>query len=374
MDEEPLSTEKKSWSQSILGRIPGTSAHAKRRTERLFSDDNFNSSELTTYEAGVLDDSIQEKYIPSLTKSHRARVAGALIGVVAPVEFLLIGAVTLAASASSTTGAWYSITLKEMKEKFERMGLNLTSNLLKADMLANSLSMYAGVGLAHRTIAYPAVTEAFQNPNQETIVKATISCIASGIVHLKLEEILRNKEDASIQFDYNDATLAGMTEEQQRFFSKAVSEVEGALTTLPNQEQGVNLNRKLFACVRALSELVQKFDAENRHEGSFQEIADTLSGQQDSYDADMKPFVDLVVRVVSELVKVLDFDEELSGAITSKMDILTKLDTQPDNGNESAQTVIAVVSDALPEIIKFIEQRGEKGIREVPSEEIQELE
>jgi len=60
----------------------------------------------------------------------------------APVQLLILLVVTLSGSANSTTGSWYSITLKEMKEKFEGMGLSLTSKLLTADTIANPLATY----------------------------------------------------------------------------------------------------------------------------------------------------------------------------------------------------------------------------------------
>jgi hypothetical protein len=277
---------------------------------------------------------------------------------VAPYEFLLIGAVVLAASASSTTGAWYSITLKEMKEKFEGMGLSLTSKLLKADMTANSLSMYAGIGFAHRLIAYPAIMEFVQDPNEVTFAKALTFVLVSGLLHNKIGGILRDKENASVQFDYNDATLAGMTEEQQKFFAEAISDVRKELDGVKNLDSGVNYNHTVYRCVNALTFMVQGCDIHERHQNVFDEIKQLGNGLAENYESNLEPFAEYFLQVVTRLIDVLDFEEGVKMLLKSQ---LKQLDAS-DNQEGSHQKLSAIAANVIPVITKFLQEKGEKGV------------
>lgn len=347
--------------RKVLERIPGTQEHGERKAAKLFSEAEFSHDDLTGHEAGVLAESVEAKYVPALVTSFRARIKGLIVGVVAPYEFLLIGAVTLAASAAGTTGAWYSITLKEMKAKFENMGLSLTSKLLDSDMLANSFSIYAGVGFAYKSIAFPSLKKFISDPTKENFLEFAVAVAVTGIIHGTLEGILSKKEAASIQFDFNDATLAGMTEEQQKFFSKAVSEVEGAQSGFQVGETGTATNRRIFKCATTLSALVQKFDVSGAHAAVFGEVGKELGELEDNYEADTKPFIELFVSVVEKVVSILILEEATSKRISGKVKLLKELAEGDDD--DTPQKVVAIITDTIPEVIKFMEQKGEKGIK-----------
>lgn len=352
---------------SILKFIPGTHEHATRRVNWLFNDANFSSPELTGREAAVLQESEDRKYIPAVVSSQRARYFGALVGMFAPEQFLLIWAVTLAASAAATTGAWYSITLKEMKNKFEKMWLNLTWDLLKADLMANSLWMYAWIGLAHKTIAFPSIVDAIQNPTKENIIKCLFDLWLSWGIHFILKRILHFKENSSIQYDFNDATLAGMTEEQQRFFSKAISEVHNLLWKLQSPEHSTSFNRTFFWCTQALCQLVKKFDTENVHENVFKDIDLEISRQSDNYSLEFIPFIDLFVWIVKKLIWILNIDNSVQSQISNKIWLIKKLkSSNTDDPIHNNNKIVAIVSDIIPIIVQFLEQKWEKGIKPGP--------
>jgi hypothetical protein len=340
-------------------RIPGTEAHVDARINKVFDDTNFDPEALTTHEAVVLEESVEEKYKPSLVASERTRYLGAVIGAIAPYEFLLIGAVTLAASAFSTTGAWYSITLKEMKEKFEGMGLSLTEKLLKADMIANSLSMYAGVGFAYREMVGSAVQDMVNDPNAVNAIRAAVSLVGAGAVHGALETILKNKEEASVQFDFNDATLAGMTEAQQKFFAQAVSDIQKELDGLDAQKPGVNFNRALLRSVNALIDMVETIDVEGIYRYKFAALDESSNELASDYNDEPKKFIAFLASTLMEVVNMLDFDEEQVEQFKKQLGSLTK----ENGGDQSVYNLAsAVVADVLPQITGLVQDRGEKAI------------
>lgn len=341
--------------KGLAERIPGTEAHADNVVREAFKGDEFDESNLTTSEAAILEQSLKEKYIPAMRNSMRAKYLGLVIGALAPFEFLLIGAVTLAASASSTTGAWYSITLKEMKAKFEKMGLNLSSKLLKADMMANALSMYSGVGFAYRKIAYPEVEELINHPSTVNALRATVALVASGLIHGSIRSIIRNKETASIQFDFNDATLGGMTEEQQRFFSHAINEVNLAMSDIKSSRDNIALNRATLKCLTELQKLIKKFDIEDAHKETFAEIEAGLKSQENEYGENLDPFLQLAITTLEKILGVLDLEDEQRKAFLSKVQAISTTNTP--------QKFIAILSDIIPEITKFLEGKGEKGVK-----------
>ena len=344
-----------------LALIPGTKAHVDKTVERLFGEEMFDRTTLSESESRVLEASKKDKYGPAILESARARYLGAVVGAIAPYDFLLIGSVILASSAASTTGAWYNITLKEMKAQFEKMGLNLTSKLLKSDMLANAFAMYTGIGFGYKAIALPAIQDMVQEPNAINGIRATVALLISGTIHKVLESILSNKEEASIQFDYNDATLAGMTEEQQRFFAKAVSEVGGALDNLKTITNPIQTNRAAHKCIRSLTDLVRKFDVQGTHSETFQKIDSLMDGQEKNYDTGLKPFMHMFSDIITKLSSIVNLTPAMIAKLEEKARIIS-LWANEENEHTQAQFV-AVVTETVPIIFDLFERNGERALK-----------
>ncbi len=347
--------------QCILSYIPGTSSHAERKVSWFFSSETFDHEELTTSEVWLLDESKDDKYIPAIQEWCRSRYQWLLIWALAPYEFLLIWIVLLSASANSTTWAWYSITLKEMKEKFEGMWLSLTSRLLSSDVSANALATYAGIGFAYKKLIYDSLIEFSSKPDSSSFIRFISGVWVTALIHTKLEKILANKEQASIQFDFNDATLAWMTEEQQKFFSKSINEVSGQLDRLRQSTSDIEMTRSILWVSRSLIELIRVFDIENLYDNNFKNLEQTLSAEEDNYTWDIPRFLWIMEEVFWKILTICNFSTDVKDQVQGKIWVLH------DKTNHSPDIVQSLLNDIVPVMMKEIERFWEKIIKKEAS-------
>lgn len=346
---------------SILEFVPWTDAHAKKKVESLFSSKTFDHDQLTTGEAWLLSESINDKYIPSIKEGARSRYHGLIIWTVAPYEFLLLGLVLLSASANSTTGAWYSITLKEMKQKFEWMWMSLTTKLLWSDISANALATYAGIWFAYKALIFNNLMAFAQNPTVSGFVQLAGWIWVTALIHSKLEWILSRKEDASIQFDFNDATLAGMTEEQQKFFSKSINEVTQSLERLSGDKSNIELGRVIYGTMKSLVDIVKVFDVEGRKNTEFSEIYKDLADLENNFKAEIDNYFELPNKIFDKLSVICDFSESLKIKFKSYSELLS---FTADNEEDRRNAVIAGLHEIIPLVMGELEDGWEKIILE----------
>jgi hypothetical protein len=185
---------------------------------------------LTSREDAIIQESIEQKYAPALRNSL------VLTFIAAPGFLLSNAAETIAVLAviSSVTGiAWFTISLKEVKEKFSRFGLELTKNMLQAFFITVFLLTVVSV----QSLFGSSVLIAQLRDN------SVISVIAYSITLVVILYVVYKLTMATIQFDANDAMLAGSTDVAKQFFEHAQSSLNRTAALLRNKHDlhGANL-------------------------------------------------------------------------------------------------------------------------------------
>lgn len=326
---------------NIKDYIPGTREHATKRVDRLFGKELIDMDKLSPSDRNTLQDSITTKYVSGIVASYMARYLGLVVGMVAPEAFLLLGAVTLSSPANSTTGAWFSITLEKIKKQLNALGMDLTTKLLKADMSANALSIFSGIGYACRTIAYPALRDAMEDPTLSSISRATFLGIVTALLSHSLVRVLDNKEDAAIQFDFNDATLTGSAEAMKRYYESYVS-VNGVIKELPKSE-GILLYRSIYEVLKAIVKMIDDINLIETigvDENKLSNIKGRIANLENEYE-DSKLFIVTFIDAVRILLNVLG--DEAKTTVENKLQILSNA-SENDN---SEQKVKAIITDTV---------------------------
>jgi uncharacterized membrane protein len=176
----------------------------------------------------MADDSVKEKYAPSI----KAAILYSLLLI--PSLLLLDTSIVISVLIPTTMvagTAWFSVSLASMKKKFEKFGMELTTNLFLAFVLSLIMLFLATLTSLTKVVWSPYIPE---NIKTNSLI-LTISAILAVIVVGKL---LYSIFAGSLKYDVNDAMLTGQNEAAEKFFKKSLSLL---FTTSQQLRQGMEL-------------------------------------------------------------------------------------------------------------------------------------
>lgn len=182
---------------------------------------SFFDIELTNSEESVALESIQEKYSKAISNT----IVYTLLAIF-PILFLetvVIVSVLIPITMVAGT-AWFSISLANMKQKFERFGLELTTNLFEAFSISLGLLFLLSVA----SLSEPFWLDVLQQLPYMWIFKLCSFILGALIIGNITYKIFIG----SIKYDINDAMLAGQNEAAERFYRKALSLLHSVSETL----------------------------------------------------------------------------------------------------------------------------------------------
>jgi hypothetical protein len=182
---------------------------------------------LTSIENEVAQDSIKLKYLPCIIEGifKGLLILPAMLFLDMTVIVSVLIPVTLVAGT-----AWFSISLANIKKKFENFGMELTIDIFKS--FVNSLViliLLTSVSLLNFAL------EPIIKLGQEIFYLKLISAILG--IYVVFDNVYKIFLGA-LKFDINDAMLAGQNEAAEKFFKKSLSFLN---TTSKNLQAGKGL-------------------------------------------------------------------------------------------------------------------------------------
>lgn len=172
----------------------------------------FFEIELSPAERKIVDEAIDLKYIPALSR-------GILLSLLLIPATLLLDTQTVISVLIPITmvsgTAWYSVSLASMKKKFENFGLELTLNLFRAFIL--SLMMLF-------ILTASSLTSFLWSPYVEAMPYMDIAqSVSAFLAVVVVFYLIWSVFSGSLQFDMNDSMLSGQNEAAERFFKRSLS-------------------------------------------------------------------------------------------------------------------------------------------------------
>jgi hypothetical protein len=185
----------------------------------------FFEIELTSGEQIAAEKSVKDKYTKALKKTFFY-----LSLAIFPVLFLetsVIISVLIPITMVAGT-AWFSISLANMKQKFESFGLTLTANLFEAFSISLGLLFMLSV-FSLSSVFWQETIRALPYQELLRIIAVIFSVIIIGNIVYKIFI-------GSIKYDINDAMLTGQNEIAERFYRKSLSLLHSVSNTLKDKK------------------------------------------------------------------------------------------------------------------------------------------
>lgn len=178
------------------------------------------NSDPSSDETAVINDSVRDKYVPALRNATLLSLLAAPAYIQnAQVAYVIFGII------SSLTGlAWFSMSLKDVKAKFTKFGIELTADMLEAFLTSIFLiALLTGYGVISEPIQKIFLINHQTAINNSGAVQGStliaLFDIIKVIVPLSIMfKIMSSLVSATIKHDANDAMLTGSTDAAQVFF------------------------------------------------------------------------------------------------------------------------------------------------------------
>jgi len=314
---------------------------------------NFYQIELSNFEKQMADDAVTQKYVPSIlsTLFYSFMLIPALLILNTNVVISVLIPTTMVAGT-----AWFSVSLANMKKKFEDFGMELTKHLFIAFTL--SLAM-----LLLSTIA--SITSVLWNPYIPKVAKQPIPILLSSLLAiLVVIKLLYSIFAGSLKYDINDAMLTGQNEAAERFFKQSLSLL---YTTSLQLRSGMSLQVANYSLGIAFYEIFNNIK-ELQHNYFTIDMSDLLNNANKLIEspAMKQTEADLIVlRLIHSFIELCSNSEAVQAhrsykAIKTELICLSKnmaLD-EVDINKEKQVMVDTIMSVVFSEMSNLIEEFG----------------
>jgi hypothetical protein len=269
---------------------------------------------LTSQEKSIVDDSVYDKYIPVLRNSFlfaALAAPGALLTNPQAIQFIL-------AIISSVTGvAWFTVSLKEVKEKFVDFGVELTGNMLEAFLTTIFIiAIMSGVAIASEPIQMILSWAAENGFNLLAVTSSVKFKVAAAIGTLWSGfRIVKNLVKATIKFDANDAMLTGSADAARNFYESSISELRNNAKLLKSETTTAGANMRIYESVKGYADYLNKvglgFGAYDRLEKDIRILLDNIDADQSTFDQLSLPIIERLIIPMEETSSVKNSTFEL---------------------------------------------------------------
>lgn len=304
----------------------------------------FHQVELNSNEASIADAAVNKKYSKALENAFFYCVLS-----VFPILFLdtqtLISVLIPITMVSGT--AWFSISLANMKQKFDNFWLELTTNLFEAFTISLGLLFMLAAFSFWWAYIEPLLTEIPYQSSLEWFA------VISGIVIVG--NIIYKIFIGSIQYDINDAMLTGQNETAEKFFRKSLSNLHSLSESLKSKSSLQVSNYYIGVAFFEIFSHIEKYSKVSLDTQKYIDIANTLiqkpSMTQEEAD---KIAVNLIQSFVSACIHPQWFDSHKS--ISLIQNELQAISNNKDEDQEMVDTRFWVI---FIEISNLLESQGE---------------
>lgn len=301
----------------------------------------FFAVELNTAEQHIAQDAVKEKYARALQKG----VIYSLLSII-PIQFLDTGVIiSVLIPITMVAGtAWFAISLANIKQKFDRFGLELTTDLFEAFTVSLGLLLMLSIFSLLAPFLQETI-EAVENPEIWQALGAVIGIFIIANIVYKIFI-------GSMKYDINDSMLAGQNEAAERFFRKSLSLLHTLSSTLQRKKSLHVANYYFGVAFFEIFSHMQKFGVDTQ---KHIEQANTLI-QNPSID--QKEADDIAKQLINVFLE-LCINPQGSDAHKSLQAIQDEMDCLKKNTQEDQEMVDTRMSVILAEIADLLEDQGE---------------
>jgi len=186
----------------------------------------FYQIQLSNVEREMANSAVENKYVPALRQAVVYSVF--LIPSLLLLDTQIVISILIPTTMVAGT-AWFAVSLASLKKKFEKFGLELTTDLF----VAFTLSLIMLFLLALTSLTTEMWKPAIEEYKDLFWVKGLSSLFALIVVGKLLFAILAG----SLKYDINDAMLTGQNEAAERFFKKSLSLLHSTAELLKSEKK-----------------------------------------------------------------------------------------------------------------------------------------
>ena len=305
---------------------------------------NFLSVELTSVERSIAIESVKHKYARAL----RRTVFFSLLSIF-PVLFLDTSVIiTVLIPITMVAGtAWFSISLANMKQKFDKFWLELTTNLFEAFSISLWLLFILSVF---------SLWEIYTQNLVWSIGDLYILQLISFLIWVfVVGNIIYKIFIGSIQYDINDAMLTGQNEAAERFFRKSLSLLHSLSSSLRSGGSLQVSNYYIWVAFFEIYSYVENLSIDEIDTAKFKDISNKLikNPSMSQLEAD-NIAIELISQFLSYCINPQWYESKKSlEAINDEMDSMR---LNPNEEQQMKDTRLGVV---FAEIANLLEWQGE---------------
>lgn len=306
---------------------------------------NFFSVALTSHEKTIAHEAVIYKYEKAL---KNWLISGVLF--ILPVFYFdtnVIVSVLIPITMVAGT-AWFSISLANMKKKFDTFWLELTTNLFEAFSISLALLFVIASSSVIRELDVTLHVPLVETSNLLKIFAAWITIVIMWNIIYKIFIW-------SMKYDINDSMLGWQNEVAERYYRKSLSLLHNLSDSLrlPNWREVANYN--LWVAFYEIFTFIQQLNLQNQNIDNYLRTANSLIKKPNIsiWSADL-----IGIELVEAFLSMLDIsrkDEDLQKSIKAITDELTCLQTN-NEWQELTDTRFWVI---FVEIASILELNGE---------------
>lgn len=311
------------------------------------------ASNPNSFEKNIITDSVKMKYTPVLRDAT-------ILAILAVPGTMTIDseAVKFAANAILTvTGvAWFTVSLKEVKEKFVDFGVEFTADMLTAFLTTLFLTaIISGQGIMQEELNW--LKEIAKEAGIAFIPEISLQALkttARTVTLLTGMGIIGRLVSAVIKFDATDAMLTGSADAARNYFENATSKLDITARTLRDAHENQSSN---YLIVDALTEYLSSLGtAGELPEGldkKVQELMNHITEDHSEFDTKTLP----ILKALLEQYQSLSLEDQKTNQhlnfIIISVSNLQKTYEKTQVAREYSDTVIANALETLSTLNKL---------------------
>ena len=307
--------------------------------------------ELTSVEKQIAKESITDKYAPATTR-------GITVGLLATPAIIFLDTsviVTVLIPATLVAGtAWFSVSLANLKKKFEPFGLELTYNLFEA-FVSSLIILFLASAFSLTSSLWGASAEIIVSDHPWLIPTAAL------LGTLGVGSLLYKIFLGAMKYDVNDAMLTGQNEAAERFFKKSLSLLHGTAASLRSHQLTLQVANyftgvsfyEIYSNVKKLSKNTEQANQAAKMLERANSLINHPDMSQAKADAISRELINAFITLMSKRDEVQNHKSTI--AIQDEYQNLIKEDSQEDQAMIDTRTSVV-----FEEIATLIDEFGER--------------
>lgn len=303
---------------------------------------NFFKIKLSHEQQEIAKRNVEFKYSKSI---KRSLISGILLfpGAILIDMDILIGVLIPVTMVTGT--AWFSISLANLKKKFENFGFELITNLFDSFFASLAILIVLALTSLNRSLFQGVVVWAEQYP--------WISIIVGIIGTLVVIELIKNLCIGALKFDMNDSMLSGQAELAERYFQRSLSVFHVSAEQLKTGKSLQIANYHIGVCFSELYKYLDNVEAIKKSEldENIKRVANELKNNpaMPQEEADQKSF-HLIERFLSYCTNIVDPKiREIYHEIQNE---LLQIKKNKDEDQHMIDTRFAVIFEGIAEMLE----------------------